>query len=132
MAIYINVSDIETRLNRSFSASDRKRVELLIDQAGTLIDAYNCDANFRAKSLVSCNMVSRLLAAEDAQLQIPVGATQGSFSGLGYAQSFTFGSGTAAGEMYLTKGDKKLLGVSSRIGASNPLGELVGRCGNEW
>lgn len=126
MPAYINVSDIETRTGKKFSADEKKRVELMISQAGTLIDSYNCDAPFDAKQMVSNNIVTRLLAAEEAQ--IPMGVTQGSFSGLGYSQAYTFGSGTGNGEMYLTKADKHMLRVSDRIGASNPLGALVGRC----
>ena len=54
---------------------------------------------------------------------VPIGATQGSVAGLGYSQSWTIGSG-AAGEMYLSKVDKKLLGSGNRIGSYSPVEEL--------
>ena len=56
---------------------------------------------------------------------IPMGATQGSQSGLGYSESWTIGSGSA-GELYIGKLEKKLLGSDNKIGASNPLEVLTG------
>ena len=50
----------------------------------------------------------------------PLGSTQGSVSAMGYSQSWTMGSGSA-GELYLSKLEKKLLGVGDRIGARSPL-----------
>ena len=50
----------------------------------------------------------------------PIGASQGSASALGYTQSWSMAGG-AVGEIYLSKLDKKLLGVGSRIGAHSPL-----------
>ena len=39
---------------------------------------------------------------------------------MGYSQSWTMGSGSA-GELYLSKLEKKLLGIGDRIGARSPL-----------
>ena len=55
---------------------------------------------------------------------IPMGATQGSMSGLGYSQSWTISNG-GSGELYLAKIDKKLLGVGDRIGSYSPIQELA-------
>ena len=52
-----------------------------------------------------------------------LGATQGTATALGYSQSWTMGSG-ASGELYLSKLEKKLLGVGSRVGARSPLEDL--------
>ena len=60
-----------------------------------------------------------------ADENIPIGATQGSMSALGYSQSWTTGTGSSVGELYLAKLDKKLLGVGNAIGASNPLGVIT-------
>ena len=50
-------------------------------------------------------------------------ATQASASALGYQQSWTV-SGGSVGELYLSKLEKKLLGVGSRLGAHSPLEDL--------
>ena len=55
---------------------------------------------------------------------IPMGATQGSMSALGYSQSWTIGSGSA-GELYLGKLEKKLLGCGNSIGSYSPVEALV-------
>ena len=52
-----------------------------------------------------------------------MGATQGTATALGYSQSWTMGSGSS-GELYLSKLEKKLLGVGSKIGARSPLEDL--------
>lgn len=95
----------------------------LLDDAAVIIDAYNANAIADAKKIVSCNMVIRKLGdGEDSG--IPIGATQGSMSGLGYSQSWSISSGST-GEMYLSKVDKKILGVSNQIGAYSPVEELA-------
>ena len=55
---------------------------------------------------------------------IPVGATQGSMSGLGYSQSWTISNGST-GELYLAKLEKELLGRGNAIGSYSPIEELV-------
>lgn len=129
MPAYVNVTDVEKRTMKKFSGGELAQVESLIDQVGVVIDAYNCNAPFANKQAVTLNVMARMISNMDAS--IPMGATQGSMSGLGYAQSWTISSGGANGEIYLSKTDKKLLGVSSRIGASNPFGELTRRCDYE-
>ena len=47
----------------------------------------------------------------------------GTATALGYSQSWTMGSGSS-GELYLSKLEKKLLGVGSKIGARSPLEDL--------
>ena len=56
-------------------------------------------------------------------VSFPVGSTQGTATALGYSQSWTM-SGGSSGELYLSKLEKKLLGVGSRIGACSPLEDL--------
>ena len=53
----------------------------------------------------------------------PVGTTQGTATALGYSQSWTMGGGSA-GELYLSKLEKKLLGVGSKLGSHSPLEAL--------
>jgi len=56
---------------------------------------------------------------------VPMGATQGSMSGLGYSQSWTIGGGGSTGELYISKADRLLLGVGNTIGSYSPVQELV-------
>ena len=97
--------------------------DALLDDAAVLIDTYNPSASEEAKKIVSCRMVMRALGSGSDS--VPVGATQGSMSALGYSQSWTVGSGGTVGELYLSKTDKKLLGAGSRIGSYSPVEELV-------
>ena len=62
-------------------------------------------------------------AAQNA-VTFPTGASQGSASALGYSQTWTM-SGGSVGELYLSKLEKKLLGVGDRIGARSPLEGMV-------
>ena len=123
---YAEVSDVEARLSRSLNDTEQGVVETLLEDAATIIDAFASDASDAIKSLVSCRMVSRILATDS---DYPVGATQGSMSGLGYSQSWTIGAGGVNGELYLSKVDKQLLGRGSRIGSYSPVEGLVISCG---
>lgn len=123
MAAYATVSDVQARMTRTMSTAEQTMCATLLDDAAVLIDAWNANASADAKKIVSCNTVIRKLGdGEDSG--IPIGATQGSMSGLGYAQSWTISSGST-GELYLSKTDKKLLGTSNQIGSYSPVEELV-------
>ena len=124
MAAYATVSDVQARMTRTMSSDEQTMCATLLDDAAVVIDAYNVNALADAKKIVSCNMVIRKLGdGEDSG--IPIGATQGSMSGLGYSQSWTMSGGGSTGEMFLAKIDKKLLGVSNKIGSYSPVEELV-------
>ena len=96
----------------------------MLDDAAVIIDAYNSDATASAKKVVSCRMVIRAMG-DGSEAGIPMGATQGSMSALGYSQSWTIGAGGAAGELYIGRLDKKLLGAGNSIGSYSPTEELV-------
>jgi hypothetical protein len=95
-----------------------------LDDAATIIDTYNAGAPADNKKLVSCRMVMRVMGSGE-DIGVPMGATQGSMSGLGYAQSWTISNG-ASGEIYLSKTDKQLLGYANKIGSYSPVQELAG------
>ena len=122
---YATLNDIISRLNRDLSASEQTVCTTLLDDAAVIIDAYNKDADEEAKKVVSCRMVVRALG-DGTSAGIPMGATQGSMSALGYSQSWTIGAGSA-GELYLGKLEKKLLGTGDLIGSYSPVEELVSR-----
>ena len=121
---YATVSDVEARILRTLSSAEEALCSTLLDDAAVMIDAYNKNASADAKKIVSCNMVIRKIGdGEDSG--IPIGATQGSMSGLGYSQSWTMSGGGSTGEMYMAKSDKKLLGAGNNIGSYSPVEGLV-------
>lgn len=119
---YATVADVQARMTNTMSQDQQTICTNLLDDAAVIIDAYNVAADLDAKELVSIRMVIRAMEVDEG---IPIGATQGSMSALGYSQSWTTGTGSSVGELYLAKLDKKLLGVGNAIGASNPLGVIT-------
>lgn len=120
---YATVQDVMARTTRSFSTDEINVITSLLDDAAVMIDAYKSTADDDSKKVVSCRMVLRALGSDN---DIPMGATQGSMSGLGYSQSWTIGTGGSVGELYLSKSDKMLLGGSNAIGSHSPLEDLPG------
>jgi len=121
---YATITDVQDRMTRSMSADEQNVCSKLLDDAAVIIDAYNADASAEAKQLVSCRMVIRAIG-DGTDAGIPMGATQGSMSALGYSQSWTIGASGSAGELYLGKLEKKLLGYGNSIGSYSPTEELV-------
>ena len=120
---YATISDVQRRMARSLTEAEQTVCTALLDDAAVLIDAAKESAAADAKLVVSCRMVMRALG--DGQSDIPMGATQGSMSGLGYAQSWTMGAGGGTGELYLSKTDRQLLGMGNSVGSYSPVQELV-------
>ena len=120
---YATVSDVQARMTRQMSESEQSVCSNMLDDAAVIIDAYNSAAEIETKNLVSVRMVTRAIG-DGTDAGIPMGATQGSMSALGYSQSWTIGTGTA-GELYLGKLEKKLLGCGDHIGSYSPTEELV-------
>ena len=121
---YATTTDVQARMTRTLSASELTVCTTLLDDAAVMIDAVASGATEALKKTVSCRMVIRALGDGQAS-GFPVGASQGSMSGLGYSQSWTVGSGGSVGELYLSKQDKVTLGVSNKIGSYSPVQELV-------
>lgn len=121
---YATTSDVQARMLRTMSESETSLCSTLLEDAAALIDSYDTSATDDVKKIVSCRMVVRALG--DGQTSgVPLGATQGSMSALGYSQSWTIGSGGAAGDLYLAKADRQLLGVLGKIGSYSPVEELA-------
>lgn len=120
---YATVADVQARMTRTMSAGEQTMCATLLDDAAIIIDAFNASATADAKKIVSCRMVIRQMGDGD-DAGVPIGATQGSMSGLGYSQSWTLSNGST-GEMYLSKMDKQLLGYGNKIGSYSPVEELV-------
>lgn len=123
---YATVEDVAEGFREIKANSDEaQKCEALLGEAAVMIDAYNADASAGAKKLVSCHIVRRMLGDGESSYSVPLGSTQGSIAAGGYSQSWTYGSSGGAGEMYLTRTDKKILGVSNRIGTYSPLEAMV-------
>lgn len=120
---YATYNDVQGRMLRELSTSEITICNNLLDDSAVIIDEFNANASADAKKIVSCRMVIRALGDGDAD--IPMGATQGSMSALGYSQSWTIGTGGSVGELYLSKLDKQLLGYGNQIGSYSPTQELV-------
>ncbi len=121
---YATVDDVEARAGRTISNTERNQAAVLLEDAAVLIDAYKRSADNAAKKTVSCRIVLRAIGT--GTQDIPTGATNGSMSALGYSQSWTMGGGGAAGEIYLARADRQILGAGNAIGSGSPI-EHMGR-----
>lgn len=111
---YADVSDIEARW-RELTDEEQARAAVLLDDASTMLAALVTvdDSDQRqaaALKMVACNMVVRVMSAGTSAV---FGAVGGSMTGGPYSQSWTYEAPT--GDMYLTKAEKALLGVSAMI-----------------
>lgn len=121
---YATVEDVQARMTRTLSEGEISVCSRLLGDAAVQIDSYNQQADEIVKELVSCRMVIRALG--DGQSDgVPIGATQGSQSALGYSQSWTIGGGGGTGELYVSKEERRMLGVANSIGSYSPVEELV-------
>lgn len=121
---YATPYDVQARMTRTMDADEQTVCQKLLEDAAVIIDAYNAGAAADAKLVVSCRMVIRALGDGESS-GVPMGASQGSMSGLGYSQSWTIGTGGSVGELYLGKLERKLLGAGDRIGSYSPVQELA-------
>lgn len=125
---YATVEDVQARMVRTLSEEERTVCGNLLSDAAALIDSAALGAGELVKKVVSCRMVIRALG-DGTSTGVPLGATQGSMSGLGYSQSWTISSGGSLGELYLAKTDRQLLGCGHRIGSRSPIEALAPGCG---
>lgn len=121
---YATVNDVEARIVRDLTTDEQAVCSVMLDDAAVLIDTVAADASADAKKVVSCRMAIRALG-DGSTSGIPVGASQGSMSGLGYSQSWSIGGSGATGEIYLTKTERTLLGVGNAIASAGPVTGLV-------
>jgi hypothetical protein len=121
---YATVEDVQSRMIKTMTGPQQDVCNALLDDAAVLIDAFNSTATDEQKKVVSCSVVVRAMGSAN-EVGIPVGASQGSASALDYSQSWTITSG-GTGELYLTKAEKKMLGIGNRIGSYSPVEEMAG------
>lgn len=121
---YASDEDVQAGF-RILDEDEKEMCNALLKEAALIIDTYNKGASEDAKKIVSCRMVRRAMGDADSSQSLPIGATQGSIAAGGYSQSWTIGGGGAAGELYLGRLEKKLLGVGNKIGSHSPVEDMV-------
>lgn len=119
---YATIEDVEAGF-RLLNSDERDMCSALIKEAGLLIDAVAVKSEDNIKNVVTCRMIRRAIGNGNVE-SVPMGATQGSVSALGYSQSWTMSNGSS-GELYLSKLEKQMLGVGNKIGSYSPVEELV-------
>ena len=109
---------------RTLSNEELELCEKLLDDAAVIIDVFAPKAKTEAKQVVSCRMAIRVLG-DGEETGVPIGASQGTQSALGYSQTWTYSSSGASGELYLSKLEKQILRRGNSIGSYSPVQELV-------
>lgn len=121
---YATVEDVQARMTRTLSADEQTVCAALLEDASDMIDAAAPNAAASARTIVCCRMVIRALGDGNSS-GYPIGASQGSMSGLGYSQSWTVSGGGGTGELYIGKADRQMLGLGNQIGSYSPVQELA-------
>lgn len=120
--VYATIEELQARLSRELTEEEKVVCTALLADAALIIDTRAPGASDDAKMVVSCRMVARAVTDDSGA---PVGASQGSMSGLGYSQSWAYGSGGSVGELYLSKTDRQILGAGNQIGSHSPLEDMT-------
>lgn len=112
---FATFEDVEGRW-RTLTADEQTRATSLLDDAATIlcsmVDIKPCDTQQAAAlKLVSCNMVIRSMVASESSA-FGVDELQATMGPFGQTAHFA----NPNGDMYLTKLDKKLLGIGGGKG----------------
>lgn len=113
---FATVSDLEARW-RTLDDAEKARAEVLFEDAAAIIEAEGMDVSkpdeavLALLKMVSCDMVKRAMLSSS----VHPAATQSTMSVGPFSESFTFANPT--GDLYLTKAEKRRLGIGGcRIG----------------
>ena len=120
---YATVEDVQARMSVEMTETQENICSNLWDDAAIVLDMFNINASTENKKLVSIRMVQRALNVDS---DIPLGATQGSMSAMGYSQSWTMGANSSVGELYLNKLEKQMLGRGNQVGCTSVLEYMTG------
>lgn len=120
---YATVQDVQDRMSVTMTETQQNICSNLLNDAAIIIDDFNINASTDNKKIVSIRMVQRALNVDS---DVPLGATQGSMSALGYSQSWTMGQNASVGELYLNKLEKQMLGKGNQIGCTSVLEYMTG------
>lgn len=118
---FATVSDIEARW-RDLTVSEEARAAVLLDDAAAmlskLVDVDPADTEQAALlKAVNCDMVIRNMSQTSSELY---GVSQSSMTAGPYTQAMSYAN--PSGDMYLTKLERRLLGITSDyIGSIRPM-----------
>lgn len=120
--MYAEVTDLEARW-RTLSAVEKARAAVLLADAAARLDA-ECppsdpitNAETSARMIVSCEMVKRAMANPGGLDGLGVTSIQSGAGPFQETQKFS----NPTGDLYLTKGDRKLLGCGRQIAFTVPM-----------
>ena len=122
---YASHADVEARW-RDLSASEEDQADILCSDASAIIDSLVTvdDGKLELARVVCCNMVIRAMSASQSD---SYGLSQASMTAGPYTQSWSYAN--PSGDMYLTKLDKQMLGITrGYIGSIRPKIAVAG-CG---
>lgn len=107
---YATVADLQAGW-RTLTAPEQSRATTLLDRAASILDAQvtvvtTDTAQAALLCTVSCSMVQRAMTSTDL-----FGVSQQSETAGSYSQSMTFAN--PSGDLYLTKQERKLLGIGA-------------------
>ena len=122
MESYASVQQIADGF-RELTADEKSRAMALAKEASVIVDKYAPNAKYDVKTVVVCRMVRRAIDS-GGSATVPMGASQGTTTAGPYSQSWTIGSGSA-GELFLSKLEKSMLGAGNKVGSYSPVQEMV-------
>ena len=122
MESYASVQQIADGF-RKLTADEKSRAMALAEEASAIVDIYAPHAKYDVKTVVVCRMVRRAVDS-GGSATVPMGASQGTTTAGPYSQSWTIGSGSA-GELFLSKLEKSMLGSGNKVGSYSPVQEMV-------
>ena len=122
MESYASVQQIADGF-RELTADEKSRAMALAKEASVIVDKYAPNAKYDVKTVVVCRMVRRAIDS-GGSATVPMGASQGTTTAGPYSQSWTIGSGSA-GELFLSKLEKSMLGAGNKVGSHSPVQEMV-------
>lgn len=122
---YASHADIEARW-RELSATEEAQADTLCADASAIIDSLVTvgDDKLELAKVVVCNMVIRAMSAAQSD---NFGLSQGSMTAGVYTQSWSYAN--PSGDMYLTKLDKQMLGITRGYIGSIPPKITFAGCG---
>lgn len=118
---FADVSDLESRW-RELSTDEEARANVLLGDASAMLSALvkvddEDDDQAALLKMVCCDMVIRSMSATNMDAY---GVSQSAITAGPYTQSFSYSN--PSGDMYLTKLEKRLLGITtSYIGTIRPM-----------
>lgn len=106
---YATSSDLEAGW-RPLSDDEKARAYVLLERASIMLDSHGPFAEDKKPALtaVCCSMVQRVMSRQN------LGVVQESQTGGSYSHQWTYANPTA--DMYITKGERKMLGIGGHVG----------------